>query len=683
MFGSRDTGRAHYIVLDGQQRLTAIYYAFFQPDEPLPGRANPFFYWVDVRRFLDEEDDEAFGYDRRTRRWRELLQDRERQFAEHVFPLSVLGAGGFDLFDWIRGHEGFWQRRADELAGEGREAEAVEAARFADGAKIFGEHVRELTGEYQISYIELDRDTEVEKVCDISTQINSRGVRLDTFDLINALLKPKGLQLKLMWRQAAPRLEFVETDKMNVYVLQVMSLRLQNYCSPKYLYFLLPRQEKPVRREDGGLDKVVLVRSGEDFAARWDRAVANLESSTNVLRNAGEYGAVKSAFLPYASILPVFTAARAAIQELPPAERLGAQRKLRKWYWASVFTNRYSGSVESTSARDFIDLKAWFADDAAEPAVIQEFASRFREIDFRNEVRRGTSIYNGIFNLLILKGARDWISGEIPPYEDIDDHHIVPASWTPGGDSDLPVHTVLNRTPMTSATNRAVIRERLPNQYLPELMERAGEKHVRAILEAHLISPRALDIVLRTPFTVDDFQAFVDERRATIVAAIEDLLIKERLDLAPQLREIDARIEQVEIALRDLLVNRLGDDPAAIPPHIWPNVEKRIQTAVRKSPFVKEEELTQLGKQLEYFDLRELQQTIASKATWDRFAPICATKEALEVKFNQLAELRNGIRHSRTVDEVTRKEGEAAILWFDQCLRRTGREGYHARFDRS
>lgn len=39
------------------------------------------------------------------------------------------------------------------------------------------------------------------------------------------------------------------------------------------------------------------------------------------------------------------------------------------------------------------------------------------------------------------------------------------------------------------------------------------------------------------------------------------------------------------------------------------------------------------------------------------------------VKFNQLAELRNGIRDSRTVDEVTRKEGEAATLWFEQCLR--------------
>ena len=42
--------------------------------------------------------------------------------------------------------------------------------------------------------------------------------------------------------------------------------------------------------------------------------------------------------------------------------------------------------------------------------------------------------------------------------------------------------------------------------------------------------------------------------------------------------------------------------------------------------------------------------------------------ELVVKRFDQLAELRNGIRHSRTVDEVTRKEGEAALLWFQQVL---------------
>ena len=71
---------------------------------------------------------------------------------------------------------------------------------------------------------------------------------------------------------------------------------------------------------------------------------------------------------------------------------------------------------------------------------------------------------------------------------------------------------------------------------------------------------------------------------------------------------------------------------------------------------------------LEFCDLRELQDTITSKATWFQFEPRFKNKETLILKFNQLAELRNGIRHSRTVDDVTRKEGEAAIIWFRQVI---------------
>ena len=37
-------------------------------------------------------------------------------------------------------------------------------------------------------------------------------------------------------------------------------------------------------------------------------------------------------------------------------------------------------------------------------------------------------------------------------------------------------------------------------------------------------------------------------------------------------------------------------------------------------------------------------------------------------KFNQVSELRNAIRHSRTASEITRKEGEAALIWFKQTI---------------
>jgi uncharacterized protein with ParB-like and HNH nuclease domain len=51
------------IVLDGQQRLTVILYAFLGPDAPLPNRTNRAFYFIKVDRFMAEAHDEAFGYD--------------------------------------------------------------------------------------------------------------------------------------------------------------------------------------------------------------------------------------------------------------------------------------------------------------------------------------------------------------------------------------------------------------------------------------------------------------------------------------------------------------------------------------------------------------------------------------------------------------------------------------------
>src|SRR5207248_5990816 len=124
-----------------------------------------------------------------------------------------IGATGWELPNWVQGYETYWKEKVVEAETAGDVQSAKTARNHAHNAKEFGEHLQGITGQYQISYIELDKDIEVDKVCDIFTQINSRGVRLDVFDLVNALLKPKGLGLKQMWRNASERLDDVDTEK--------------------------------------------------------------------------------------------------------------------------------------------------------------------------------------------------------------------------------------------------------------------------------------------------------------------------------------------------------------------------------------------------------------------------------------------------------------------------------------
>lgn len=673
---SNGGGSPEHIVLDGQQRLTAMYYAFMAPNAPAPKRANRFLYFIHVDKFLEEAFDDAFVYDW-TRRSEKLIEDPARQYQEHFFPLSIIGETSWAVFKWIQGYEEFWRKAEEQARAANDESSAIEAHQNVLNGKAFGEHLQSIMEQYQVAYIELDRDLELDKVCDIFTQINSRGIRLDVFDLMNALLRPQELKLRHMWRDAAPRLNFVNTDRMNVYILQVMSILRQGYCSPKYLYYLLPGQERQIREPGGALRKEVLVPNVGDFERRWTEAVDALERAIALLRHSQEFGAVSSQYLPYVSILPAFASLQTEARNLPPNLQLTAQRKIRHWYWASVFLNRYSGSVESTSARDYLDVKAWFLDDALQPGLIAEFRERFRNIDLRREVRRGTSVYNGIFNLLVLAGARDWMTGNVPQHDDLDDHHIVPKSWSKEVNLSTSIDTILNRTPLTSQTNRQVISDRLPNQYLPELIASNGEDTVREILESHFISPAALEILLRDPFTTSDFEAFLGERQRTIQDAIEDLLIKERLDLPPRLRELDSEIERTELGLRAMISKSLSEDPELLPSHVQQKINERIRKAAKKNPALNPNDLNSISDQLPYADLSEIHDTLVTKALWPLFEERFGSKAVLTTRFGQLSELRNSIRHSRQVTEVTRKDGEAAILWFAQVLDRYDQSDEH------
>lgn len=667
IYGFLGEGRPEHIVLDGQQRLTAMHYAFMAPNKPAPSRANRYLYFIRVDRFMEEAYDDAFEYDW-TRAGEKTLESEVLQFERHRFPLAVIGKGDRAIVKWSDKYQEYWEAKQSAAINGGDQTAADAAAQHIENGKAFDKHLDEITHQFQISYIELDRDLELDKVCDIFTQINSKGIQLDVFDLINALLKPKGLQLKDLWRKSKQKLDFVDTDRMNVYILQVMSILRQAYCSPKYLYYLLPGHKRKVRDADGALVEDVLIADVAEFKKRWSEAVDALHRAIETLRHPHEFGVSSSQYLPYVSILPAFAALQVAASALPALQRLGAQRKIRQWYWASVFTNRYSGSVESTSARDFLDVKAWFDNDQAAPGLIAEFRERFRGLDLRRENKRGTSIYNGIFNLFVLNGARDWMAGTIPHANELDDHHIVPKSWGKQHNRAGEIDSILNRTPLTADTNREVIGVSLPNEYLPKLIKKNSESAVRAILESHFISIAATKILLRDPFKPEDFDAFIAERQRTLQEGIENLLIKERLDLSPKLRELDAGLETVELALRRTIAAALKDNGNDLPPHVNVKIEERLQTAARKNAALDLKQYQKLESKLEYADLRELQDAILSKTAWPVFESRFTNKETLAKRFDQLAELRNGIRHIRTVDDVTRKEGEAAILWFQRVL---------------
>jgi hypothetical protein len=118
------------------------------------------------------------------------------------------------------------------------------------------------------------------------------------------------------------------------------------------------------------------------------------------------------------------------------------------------------------------------------------------------------------------------------------------------------------------------------------------------------------------------------------------------------------------------VADELAADGQVLPSHVEQKVAERVAGAARRNPGARGAHGNTIDGKLEYCDLRDLQDIVTAKSLWPTFETTFGTKEGLNGRCAQLAELRNAIRHSRLVDDVTRKDGEAALIWFGRILAR-------------
>jgi hypothetical protein len=191
-----------YLILDGQQRLTSLYQAFF-------GVGHSRFF-LDVGSLLSgaevEDSVRVLPADRT-----EALSASETQAIALMMPLLRIRDGG--SIRWI---------------------DSVVRARDDEDP----DRVRDLLYDVQHTYIDPLRDyafpvtvlpefTELEAVCTIFETLNRTGKPLTTFELISARVFTGGVSLHDYWTVAKsdyPILEDFDIDP--VYLLQVIALRV-------------------------------------------------------------------------------------------------------------------------------------------------------------------------------------------------------------------------------------------------------------------------------------------------------------------------------------------------------------------------------------------------------------------------------------------------------------------------
>src|SRR5262249_25768157 len=98
------------LVLDGQQRLTALLYALAAPDRPLKDSSQRRWFFVNLDLLREEPDSDAIVFDC-AKRELDGLDRVEEQYNRHTLPATVLfkpdsfmrWKDGLD--DWLRDHD--------------------------------------------------------------------------------------------------------------------------------------------------------------------------------------------------------------------------------------------------------------------------------------------------------------------------------------------------------------------------------------------------------------------------------------------------------------------------------------------------------------------------------------------------------------------------------------------------
>ena len=511
-----DEAEPETLILDGQQRLTALFQSLRsdQAVYTLDAKENKTnrWYYLDMKACVTAGTDRVEsvisvpenGIVRKFRERAQLdLSCPEKEYAADMFPVNQI----FNANHWERDYLEYWKNQAGDYYDEKWNL-------FKD----FDNKVIDLFKTYQVPTITLDKETSKEEVCLIFERVNSQGIELTVFELLTAFFaagsagngsNTDSFDLRDDWdirnermKEEYPILDGI--DKVNF--LQALTLLIAGSCRRKEMLDLTAAKYQELADQvETGFKKAACFLDKQNILTARD--------------------------LPYPpQLVPLATI---LVKLGDAAETEEAQQKIARWFWCGVFGEMYGSATETRFANDLSDVLPWIIGGTSdEPRTIQDAnfqANRILALRAYN-----SAAYKGIFALL--RQAHDFRTGDtirehILRNEKIEAHHIFPKVWCCENRqvsrdkfrSSL-YNSVVNKTPLLGRTNRTIGRN-APSNYLYNIKAWSDQSAfdfdtgtiktttMEAKLNSHLIPIDA--------FQADNFEEFFEKRKEALLKKIE------------------------------------------------------------------------------------------------------------------------------------------------------------------
>jgi hypothetical protein len=486
------------LILDGQQRLTSCYRAFFGG---VGVRRDPGRYYFDYSKFLENptlrnSEVEELIYFIREKDVRRRLSDTSKEQAEGLFPLDIIlqEPRGTNYSKWLSDYT--FAKAAGDKATHDRFSQHQ-----ADFIRRF---IEKITG-YQVHFEEIKKGTSSDVICTVFETINTTGKRLTVFDLLVARCFPDRMNLREMLEDALDRVSIKLFDPVGEGIAPIAIPRI-----------IALKEKETARRAE------ILEMPPEVIRKHWSYAVDALEQALELM--AERYGCFGARFVPLEDMI-----APMAVIIASDKFKRGRDEHLHmldKWYWRSVFSQYYISSTETKiqrTVRQWIsregEREGWLDNPSNEPDSVHDFSYRNSILDDVSRV--DNAIYRGVISLLLSKNIRDFGPGRknlaAVPWEEMEDHHIYPKQFLkPYGIKGERVNNIGNRTLLSRNTNQE-IKNTAPHVYLGD-HKIVGSEPIDPIIVGHLMDPE----IVHKPFSEAVYDQFLADRSKKILRSIGD-----------------------------------------------------------------------------------------------------------------------------------------------------------------
>jgi len=459
----KSTNTPRQLILDGQQRATALYQALTGK-----GKKKTVFY-VDMGelRREDEVTDEAIESLPDSRFEREFGKNLEEHAENEVIRLpDLVSSSSFST--WL-----------NHVSGSSSEQRI-----YAD---IKDQHLANFTG-YALRTEPVSSELPMEAIEKIFERTNRSVLQLDAFDLMVAILYPhKRFNLRKKWEAAKETKSILETYAIpGVEILKVIALRehLRQHQATEEQK-LHKMSVRGIRQSD------VLALDPKLVIKEWNNAVKAYVQALEFVRD--ECGAIRKKIIPQLTmLLPIADALYGRSKSASTATK----KKIKRWFWAVSFQRHYARGANTRAVADARILRNWIARPSVVPEEIDEFevsAETFMEMDEGNELITAATIC-----LLNTLGAQDWAKEsakgskgrrliDTPASTELGVHHVFPLEYLrsrvkrPKIAAEVPANQVLIDAGLNSS-----IRNSPPSSIT------ASTKVINSSFKTHLASETAM-----------------------------------------------------------------------------------------------------------------------------------------------------------------------------------------------